>query len=63
MIVTYKHPDRGTFTAPGSPIKLSDSPTEVTAPPLLGQHTREVLKEVLDYSDEQVDTLEREDIV
>ncbi len=63
MIVTYKHPDRGTFTAPGSPIKLSDSPTEVTAPPLLGQHTREVLKEVLEYSDEQVDTLEREDIV
>ena len=63
MIVTYKHPERGTFTMPGSPIELSESPNEVTAPPLLGQHTREVLKEVLDYSDEQVHALEKEAII
>ena len=30
----------------GNPIKLSDSPTEVTRSPLLGEHTDEVLAEL-----------------
>ena len=63
MIVSYEHPQRGNWTMPGSPIKLSDSLTKVTTPPLLGQHTYEVLKEVLGYSEEQVKDLEREGVV
>jgi len=40
--------------ASGNPIKLSDSPTEVTRSPLLGEHTDEILRQVLGFSDHQV---------
>jgi formyl-CoA transferase len=48
-VVTVEHPERGTFKTVGCPIKLSDSPVEVTSSPLLGEHTEEVLDE-LGYS-------------
>ncbi|MGV3743459.1 MAG: formyl-CoA transferase, partial [Burkholderiaceae bacterium] len=35
----------GKYLTVGNPIKLSDSPTEVTRSPLLGEHTEEVLAE------------------
>ncbi|MFG2473217.1 formyl-CoA transferase, partial [Streptomyces canus] len=35
MIVEVRHPERGTFTTVGNPLKLSDSPTTITTPPLL----------------------------
>jgi formyl-CoA transferase len=44
-----------------SPLRMSGSPTTTpVAPPTLGQHTREVLGKVLDYSAERIDALERE---
>ena len=48
-IVEIDHPTRGKYLTVGNPIKLSDSPTEVTRSPLLGEHTDEVLQE-LGYS-------------
>ena len=48
-IVEVDHPTRGKYLTVGNPIKLSDSPTEVTRSPLLGEHTDEVLAE-LGYS-------------
>ena len=57
MIVTVDHPQRGRFTFPGSPIKLSDSALTVKPSPLLGQHTEEVLEEVLGYDRERVGRL------
>jgi formyl-CoA transferase len=45
-IVEVDHPERGKYLSVGNPIKLSDSPTEVTRSPLLGEHTDEVLKEL-----------------
>ncbi|MGU7774557.1 formyl-CoA transferase [Burkholderia sp. MR1-5-21] len=44
-IVEVDHPVRGKYVTVGNPIKLSDSPTEVTRSPLLGEHTDEVLAE------------------
>ena len=51
------HPKLGKFRTLGSPIQMSDSPTTVTAAPLLGQHTSEVLNEVLGYDDAKVGEL------
>ena len=46
MIVTVEHPERGSFTTVGCPIKLSDSPVKVETSPLLGQHNEEVYREL-----------------
>jgi formyl-CoA transferase len=45
-IVEVDHPRRGKYLTVGNPIKLSDSPTDVTRSPLLGEHTDEVLAEL-----------------
>jgi formyl-CoA transferase len=55
-IVEVDHPTRGKYLTVGNPIKLSDSPTEVTRSPLLGEHTDEVMAE-LGYSPEQISAL------
>ncbi len=57
MIVSYDHPVRGEFTMPGCPVQLEDSPVRVTPPPLLGQHTDEVLGEMLGYTEEETSRL------
>jgi formyl-CoA transferase len=46
-IVTIDHPTRGRFRVPGCPIRLSASEPVTTPPPLAGQHTDEVLGEML----------------
>jgi formyl-CoA transferase len=53
-IVEVDHPERGSYLTVGCPIKLSDSPVEVERSPLLGEHTDEILKSVLGYSDDEV---------
>src|ERR1700730_1984364 len=53
-IVEVDHPERGKYFSVGNPIKMSDSPTEVTRSPLLGEHTDEILRQVLGFSDHQV---------
>ena len=52
-VVEVDHPKRGKYLTVGNPIKMSDSATEVTRSPLLGEHTEEVLAQ-LGYSPEQV---------
>ena len=53
-VVEVDHPTRGPYLTVGNPIKLSDSPAEVERSPLLGEHTDEILKEVIGYSDEEI---------
>jgi formyl-CoA transferase len=43
MIVDIDYPTRGTYQTVGCPVKLSDSPAKVTRPPLLGEHTGDLL--------------------
>jgi formyl-CoA transferase len=45
-VVEVDHPARGKYLTVGNPIKMSDSPTEVTRSPLLGEHTDEVLRQL-----------------
>mgnify|MGYP001811734748 CR=1 FL=1 len=55
MYVELDHPERGKWYNLGCPMKLSDSPVEITRSPLLGEHTDEILAEVLDYDSAKVD--------
>ncbi len=57
-VVEVDHPTRGKYLSVGNPIKLSDSPTEVRRSPLLGEHTQEILREVLGYSDADIRRIE-----
>jgi formyl-CoA transferase len=53
-IVDVEHPERGNYLTVGNPIKLSDSPSDVVRSPLLGEHTDEILKDVLGMSDADI---------
>ena len=53
-VVEVDHPKRGKYLSVGNPIKLSASPSEVVRSPLLGEHTDEILRQVLRYDDRRV---------
>ena len=53
-VVEVDHPERGKFKTVGNPIKLSASPVEIVASPGLGEHTEEILRDLLGFDDESV---------
>ena len=53
-IVEVDHPERGKYLTVGNPVKLSDSPSDVERSPLLGEHTDEVMRDVVGLSDEEI---------
>jgi len=61
-LVEVDHPVRGKYVTVGNPIKLSDSPTDVTRSPLLGEHTDQVLAQ-LGYSEEDTARLRSERVI
>jgi crotonobetainyl-CoA:carnitine CoA-transferase CaiB-like acyl-CoA transferase len=63
MVIEVDHPKAGRVKAIGHPVKFSETRAESKRPaPLLGQHTREVLKG-LGYDDARIDELAREGAV
>jgi len=54
MYVELDHPQRGKWYNIGMPIKLSQSPAKIERSPMLGEHTDEILKEVLGWSDSEI---------
>jgi formyl-CoA transferase len=56
-VVEVDHPERGSYLTVGMPVKLSESPAEVKRSPLLGEHTEEILTQVLGYSADEVDQI------
>jgi formyl-CoA transferase len=56
-LVKVDHPERGEYISVGCPIKLSASPVDVTRSPLLGEHTLEILKDVLHYDDSEINNI------
>ena len=64
MVVEVPHPNGGSAKVPGNPIKLSKNNEEsFTHPPLLGEHTYEVLDKLLGYSVENIQTLKENGII
>jgi formyl-CoA transferase len=60
MIVELPHPTIGSLRLAGIPIKYSETPGRVRRPPpLLGEHTEQVLAEVLGYTPQKVEALRR----
>jgi crotonobetainyl-CoA:carnitine CoA-transferase CaiB-like acyl-CoA transferase len=58
------HPEVGTQTHTGIPWVLTNSPNGVrAAAPLLGQHTDEVLRNVLGYTDEDITRLKEQQVL
>jgi len=53
-VVEVDHPTRGKYLTVGNPIKLSDSISEVKRSPLLGEHTDEILKDVLGFKPSEI---------
>jgi formyl-CoA transferase len=62
-IVEVDHPTRGKYLTVGNPVKLSDSPSDVDRSPLLGEHTDEILKEVVGLDDEAIKAAREEGAV
>ncbi len=56
-IVEVEHPERGAYLSVGCPIKLSASAVEVERSPLLGEHTVEVLTQVLGYTGDDLERI------
>ena len=66
ILMQVPHPDSATGTVPilRSPIRLSETPIDTyTAPPLIGQHTDEVLKNVLGMDEATLKRLKRDKVV
>jgi formyl-CoA transferase len=57
MWVELDHPQRGKWWNVGMPIKLSASPAAIRRSPLLGEHTDEILKDVLGYDEAKIGAL------
>src|ERR1700749_118274 len=53
-VVEVDHPTRGKYLTVGNPIKLSDSISEVKRSPLLGEHTDEILRDVLRFEEGRI---------
>jgi CoA:oxalate CoA-transferase len=64
MMVEVEQPFIGKVRMYGSPLKMSETPTGIRGPaPLLGQHTEEILTDVLGYKKEQVKELYEQEVV
>ncbi len=57
MLLTMRHPMAGVVRATGNPIRMPAARDQHEPPPLLGEHTDEVLGKVLGYSEDRIGKL------
>jgi crotonobetainyl-CoA:carnitine CoA-transferase CaiB-like acyl-CoA transferase len=64
MLVEVEHATLGPIKLPGVPMKFSLTPAKArTAPPVLGEHTRAVLRDLCQLEDAEIDALSAEGVV
>ena len=64
MVIEMEHEECGTIKMVNTPVKYSDTqPVVRSAPPVLGQHTEEVLKDHLDMTLENIATLRERGVI
>jgi crotonobetainyl-CoA:carnitine CoA-transferase CaiB-like acyl-CoA transferase len=64
LLVASEHPDAGRLPLLASPLRLSATPVvDYPAPPRLGQHTREVLRDRLGFTDQDLDALAAREVI
>src|SRR5688572_2022763 len=64
MVRTVQHPTAGEVTTVGIPFRFSDTPPSVRrAPPTLGQHNEQVLRDMLGFSDARIAQLRAEKVI
>jgi len=61
--IEVEHPTIGKLPMLGNPVKVEDVPEMFTPPPLLGEHTEQVLTQLLGYSAEAVARLRQERVI
>jgi crotonobetainyl-CoA:carnitine CoA-transferase CaiB-like acyl-CoA transferase len=64
MVETIQHPTAGEIQLTGVPVKFGETPESIRLPPpLLGEHTDEVLRKLLDYGDGQIQLLRENGVI
>jgi len=64
VLTEIEHPKLGKIKLLNTPFKFSETPAEVRAsPPLWGEHTREILRDMLGYKKAQIDHLLKEGVI
>ena len=57
MVVEIPHTEGGSFRAPGNPVKMDNHEDTWEPPPKLGEHTDEVLRQLLNMDDKEIKRL------
>jgi crotonobetainyl-CoA:carnitine CoA-transferase CaiB-like acyl-CoA transferase len=63
-VIDFEHPQHGTIQMLGMPVRLSETPGQVRLPaPEFGQHTEELLVDLLGYSWEDITALREQQVI
>ena len=62
-MVEVPDPQAGTIHVTGKMVKFSRTPMVVGSAPIIGEHTDNILRETLGYSDEKIQALQNQEIV
>jgi crotonobetainyl-CoA:carnitine CoA-transferase CaiB-like acyl-CoA transferase len=64
LVKTVPHPLSGTMSVVGNPLNFSETPIEYNrAPPMLGQHTEEILRELLGLDEAAIHRLAEQKVI
>lgn len=64
MIIELQHPKAGKVKIANTPLRLSKTPAKIeTTAPLLGQHSDELLHDLLGYTKEKMEELSQNNII